>query len=54
MLQDEMPIVNLSGKLCIKNQESFELLMSPNGCGSFMNSTIRSKKFMEDAIHEKC
>lgn len=54
MLQDEMPIVNLSGRLCIHDEKNFEVLMSPNGCGNFTNFTVRSKKFLEDATQEGC
>ena len=49
-----MPIVNLSGKLCIKSKDNLDILVSPNGCGNVPNCTIRSKKFLEDAMHEKC
>lgn len=52
MLQDEMPAVNLSGKLCIKSEKAFDVLLSPNGCGNIVNCTVRSKKFLEDATYE--
>lgn len=28
--------------------------MAPNGCGNFINCTIRSKKFIEDLVQENC
>lgn len=48
LLQNENPVVNLSGKLCLKSQHKFEIITAPRGCGDFANLYIKGSKLMDE------
>lgn len=47
-----MSMVNLSGKLCLQNENNYDMISAPSGCGDFIKISVKDKKLL-DILTEK-
>ena len=43
-MQNTQPIVNLNGKICLKEKGSYDILEMPSGCGDFIKCTVKFQR----------
>jgi len=52
-MQNNHPILNLNGSVCLKSKDTGDLIQMPNGAGDFYHASIKGMSILEKLKQDK-